>query len=575
MLAIFLTEILIISLVWYLYKEKKEPKQNGNIHQRLKDLLISNIDKLITIITYKKIEGSKGKQSEIITNQTKILLSKSGERCYGSEERKNRAIEAIKNNPGVLQLDLYKYGFDSSVFYWLEKEGYIRREKAGNNLKLFPADDLSKVESRNYLLRSWEERTKIPVETYPDSKERILKYFGIEKIKILFEYLSLDYNDFLFAIGEGLDLGMNDSLRKVIDKYCNNKEFEDKVRANYDKYGFFYDKYSLFYNSNNALENILDQEQRFNFYAELEQKADMFKIKCCGYDFKQVDNSRNIPTYYIKSLKFKWGLQPEICIKECVSCKGNFYPFYYAGIFLPYFQCSSQIFNWFPLEHSIKEVNFCPKCFPTVSYGKFLQEEAAGDLTIKERMKALLTSLVKILGFIPPKNFHKTLDYLKYCSREKFDEVTKIISSMPPLKKTLSSQPKGYEDIFGSWFQALEVAGILEGGVRKTARGYICMAKDGHECLSIGEKMVDDYLYEHNILHTKEPPYPGERRYRGDWLVGKYFIELWGFKGVEDYDKKIEEKRKILEKHQIPLIELTFSDIPRLNEKLNILLGNE
>ena len=83
-------------------------------------------------------------------------------------------------------------------------------------------------------------------------------------------------------------------LSFFIDKYCNNKEFEDKVRANYDKYGFFYDKYSLFYNSNNALENILDQEQRFNFYAELEQKADMFKIKCCGYDFKQVDKSRNI-----------------------------------------------------------------------------------------------------------------------------------------------------------------------------------------------------------------------------------------------------------------------------------------
>jgi len=143
---------------------------------------------------------------------------------------------------------------------------------------------------------------------------------------------------------------------------------------------------------------------------------------------------------------------------------------------------------------------------------------------------------------------------------------------MPPLRKEDSSQPQGYVEIFGSWFKALEEAGVLEGGVIKTKRGCICEAKDGHKCLSLGEKTIDDYLYTHKIPHEKEPHYPGAKQYRADWRVAEYFIEFWGMQGEENYDKKIEAKRTMAKQMGIPLIEITFEDMYSLDLKLKGLL---
>jgi len=520
-----------------------------------------------------------------------------------TDEYRERMINVIKNNPGILQTDLYKQGFDSFGCYTLERQGYIKREKAGNTYKLFLEDDSSKIKLRKFLMRSWDERVKIPLETYPDTEERVIKYFGTAALKTLFKFsdcaarwreynksfggqsekvASLDWRTdasdgeaffngnkednvypyfFLLALGDGLDLVMNDHLVKVVSKYCD-KGLENSFREVYNKYGFFIGRELI----EIKLAEILGKEQLLNFYAELEQKAPDFKVWCCGHSLLSVTSSRNLPLYYVKYLKFKWGLKPEISIKKCVCCQEFFYPFYYASDFFPYTIHISQIYRYFPIEKSIKEVNFCPEHFPTSSYGTFFKDEIDNDPKIEHRMKELLKKLVDTLEFIPPKSFHKSLHYLKRLPKDKFDKAIKLISNMPPLKKVGPSQPKGYQDVFGSWLQALDAAGVLEGGVRKTRRGYICLAKDGHECRSIGEKIVDDYLYTHNIPHEKEPSYPGEKKFRADWKVGKYFIELWGLAGEEDYDRKMHEKKDILQKYRIPLIEIIFSDLRTLDK---------
>ena len=89
--------------------------------------------------------------------------------------------------------------------------------------------------------------------------------------------------------------------------------------------------------------------------------------------------------------------------------------------------------------------------------------------------------------------------------------------------------------------------------------------------MMIGEKIVDDFLYAHNIPHEKEPSYPGERRFRADWKIGDTFIELWGLQGDEDYDNKTALKRQLAKEHNITLIELTFTDLRKLDEKLKFL----
>jgi hypothetical protein len=119
--------------------------------------------------------------------------------------------------------------------------------------------------------------------------------------------------------------------------------------------------------------------------------------------------------------------------------------------------------------------------------------------------------------------------------------------------------------MFGSWLKALVEAGILEDGTRRTGRGTQCLAKDGHLCLSLGEKTIDDFLHSYGIAHEKEPHYP-EGNFRADFLVDGVFIEYFGLKGDSDYDAKTRLKQRICKKHGIRLISIYPSDIVSLKK---------
>ena len=88
--------------------------------------------------------------------------------------------------------------------------------------------------------------------------------------------------------------------------------------------------------------------------------------------------------------------------------------------------------------------------------------------------------------------------------------------------------------LFGSWREFLNVAGMLDQAPRKGLSGYITVANDGHVTLSIGERIVCDWLLAHGIAHEKEPIYPthpvlnAEGKLRADWLIGDCWVELAG-----------------------------------------------
>ena len=132
---------------------------------------------------------------------------------------------------------------------------------------------------------------------------------------------------------------------------------------------------------------------------------------------------------------------------------------------------------------------------------------------------------------------------------------------------TIAAFCKTMEDIIRE-LRDTYVYSILEDGIRKTPRGYMCLATDGHVCRSICEKSVDDWLYRHGIPHDKEVRYPGKRAFRADWQIGDYFIEFWGLKGEEDYDEKMNIKKEVAKQYSIPLIGLTINDLPILDSKL-------
>ena len=120
------------------------------------------------------------------------------------------------------------------------------------------------------------------------------------------------------------------------------------------------------------------------------------------------------------------------------------------------------------------------------------------------------------------------------------------------------------------WTFLLEEAGFAESALR-LSRGTLIRARDGHRCLSLGEKAVCDFLHQYGIKHDREPTYPMDSdfnlsgRRRADWRLGDgTFVEFWGLPNDPIYAAKMLQKRELAARHGLILIELTARDIGKL-----------
>lgn len=123
-----------------------------------------------------------------------------------------------------------------------------------------------------------------------------------------------------------------------------------------------------------------------------------------------------------------------------------------------------------------------------------------------------------------------------------------------------------------AWTRLLIESGLAGDGIRGS-RGTTISARDGHLCLSLGEKAVCDFLHQHDIEHAREPRYPAEPSLnpgglrRADWLLADgTFVELWGLPDDPTYAAKMKQKRQLAARHGLTLVELTAADLPRLPE---------
>lgn len=177
-------------------------------------------------------------------------------------------------------------------------------------------------------------------------------------------------------------------------------------------------------------------------------------------------------------------------------------------------------------------------------------------------------AIIKICAYC----FSKFIGRDKYCSRKCKDfahVVTKeeIVDYIKEFDKKNGRIPYKNEYKhshaarfrFGTWNKAIKAAGFIPNPVM-FANKHI--AKDGHKCDSLAEKIIDDWLFARKIEHERSLVYPGNQGFKVDFKIKDYWIEFFGLAGdYKWYDELKKRKVKLANKYGLKLIELYPKDL--------------
>lgn len=138
-----------------------------------------------------------------------------------------------------------------------------------------------------------------------------------------------------------------------------------------------------------------------------------------------------------------------------------------------------------------------------------------------------------------------------------------------PVKREMNGIYKPARKYFGNWNNAVEAAGFKPNPILFADR---CIAKDGHICDSLAEKLIDDYLFDKNIQHERCVSYP-ESNCTADFKIGSIFVEYFGLVGEHKrYDELRKIKQQLAKKYKLDLIEIYPKDLYPHN-RLEAILG--
>lgn len=100
------------------------------------------------------------------------------------------------------------------------------------------------------------------------------------------------------------------------------------------------------------------------------------------------------------------------------------------------------------------------------------------------------------------------------------------------------------------------------------------LCEDGHYVRSLSEMIIDNWLYNNNIVHAYEKSVflksEPEAIILSDFYIpnGNVYIEFWGIGNDEKYIKRKQTKIKLYEENQINRIDLYEKDLKRLDDIL-------
>lgn len=174
------------------------------------------------------------------------------------------------------------------------------------------------------------------------------------------------------------------------------------------------------------------------------------------------------------------------------------------------------------------------------------------DFTQQETL-TYLCELAAILGRVPESDYGRDAKtMLKGLDSTRRAAAIQRLRERPTLR-LVNNQ-------FGSWFGALKEAGVLDENAQRQVMGTRCLASDGHVCLSLAEKQIDDLLTAMSIMHQHEVLYGG-RQFRADFMVDETVIEYFGLMERADYKAKAEEKQRYCAEQKIPFLALYPEDV--------------
>lgn len=96
---------------------------------------------------------------------------------------------------------------------------------------------------------------------------------------------------------------------------------------------------------------------------------------------------------------------------------------------------------------------------------------------------------------------------------------------------------------------------------------------DGHMVRSQGEIIIDNWLYEHRIVHSYERLVPIEEQMRCDFYLPEIgecgvYVEYWGMESNSQYKQRKQNKIKLYKANGLALIEIHAKDIGNLDDVL-------
>jgi hypothetical protein len=194
----------------------------------------------------------------------------------------------------------------------------------------------------------------------------------------------------------------------------------------------------------------------------------------------------------------------------------------------------------------MEKLEFCAPCASSALFNK-------GDMNASGA--AIIDYLKKLAGLlqrVPTQEFGEGVDDLIDLTTEERLALFKLLLQKPSLYRV--------KQLYGSWLNALVQAGVLENGTRPTSRGTQCLAKDGHVCLSLAEKTIDDFLSTRGIPHKREIKYP-VGNFRADFSIKGIFVEYFGLIGNVEYETKMKFKQNLCKKHNVQLISIFPQDL--------------